>query len=131
MLSSTLAIHAVGRGWWDATGSAKGDVFSLVKHLQPGLNFGEVRMALRRCVGIQPTSAATLPGQSGPDMAAASAQRWATRPELTPGSRTWRYLRGQRSLPPTALHRVASRDAAQAGVCDSAWLSYAGNWVTP
>ncbi len=26
-----------GRGWWDPGSTAKGDVFSLVQHLEPGL----------------------------------------------------------------------------------------------
>ena len=29
-----------GRGWWDPGSTAKGDVFSLVQHLEPGLNLG-------------------------------------------------------------------------------------------
>ena len=32
-----------GRGWWDPLTQAKGDVFSLVQRLTPGLNFGHVR----------------------------------------------------------------------------------------
>ena len=28
-----IIVNHDGRGWWDATGSAKGDVFNLVQHL--------------------------------------------------------------------------------------------------
>ena len=51
-----IIVNHDGRGWWDATGSAKGDVFNLVQHLDPSLNFGAVRKVLRRFVGIAPAS---------------------------------------------------------------------------
>ncbi len=41
-----LVTHG-GRGWWDPNSTAKGDVFGLVQHLNPGLNFGGVRKVLR------------------------------------------------------------------------------------
>ncbi len=120
-----IIVNHDSRGWWDATGSAKGDVFSLVQHLQPELNFGRVCIVLRRLVGIEPSGgAAILPGQSEPDMTVVPAQRWAKRPELTPGSKTWRYLREQRPLPPAALHRATSQDAVRAGAYDSAWFAH-------
>ena len=50
-----IIVNHNGRGWWDATGSAKGDVFNLVQHLDPSLNFGDVRRLLRGFVGIAPT----------------------------------------------------------------------------
>ena len=37
-----IIVNHDGHGWWDATGSAKGDVFNLVQHLDPSLNFGQV-----------------------------------------------------------------------------------------
>ena len=43
-----------GAGWWDPNSEAKGDVFSLVQHLEPALNFGEVRKALRPLAGVRP-----------------------------------------------------------------------------
>jgi hypothetical protein len=38
-----LIINHDGRGWWDPLSCAKGDVFDLVQHLDPRLNFGRVR----------------------------------------------------------------------------------------
>ena len=57
-----LVTHG-GRGWWDpGSTTARGDVFNLVQHLQPGLNFGQVRKLLREFVAsrraIRPTSGA-------------------------------------------------------------------------
>jgi hypothetical protein len=52
-----IIVNHDGRGWWDATGSAKGDVFNLVQHLDPSLNFGGVRKV--HCVSccMKPTRA--------------------------------------------------------------------------
>ena len=33
-----LIVSHAGRGWWDPTSDAKGDVFRLVQRLEPGLN---------------------------------------------------------------------------------------------
>jgi hypothetical protein len=41
-----LIISHAGRGWWDPTSDAKGDVFRLVQRLEPGLSFGHVRKRL-------------------------------------------------------------------------------------
>jgi hypothetical protein len=45
-----------GAGWWDPNSDAKGDVFRLVQHLEPRLNFGEVRKMLRPLAGFTPIS---------------------------------------------------------------------------
>jgi hypothetical protein len=38
-----LIVNHDGHGWWDPQSSAMGDVFDLVQHLDPSLNFGQVR----------------------------------------------------------------------------------------
>ncbi len=43
-----LIVTHGGRGWWDPQSSAKGDIFTLVQHLDPSLHFGRVRRVLRR-----------------------------------------------------------------------------------
>ena len=43
-----------GAGWRDPNSDAKGDIFQLVQHLEPSLNFGEVRKILRPLAGIRP-----------------------------------------------------------------------------
>src|SRR5208282_213063 len=49
-----VIVNHDGRGWWDPRGTAKGDVFDLVQHLDPRLNFGQVCQVLRRFVGVTP-----------------------------------------------------------------------------
>ena len=34
-----VIVNHDGRGWWDPLSEAKGDIFTLVQHLDPGLNF--------------------------------------------------------------------------------------------
>jgi hypothetical protein len=36
-----LIVSHAGKGWWDSTSDAKGDVFDLVQWLEPGLTFGQ------------------------------------------------------------------------------------------
>ena len=49
-----LIVSHGGKGWWDPTSDAKGDVFGLVQRLEPGLNFGHVRKRLREFAGMSP-----------------------------------------------------------------------------
>ena len=60
-----IIVNHDGRGWWDATSDAKGDVFTLVRHLEPSLSFGQVCQMLRRFVGVVPSFPATNPGHAG------------------------------------------------------------------
>ena len=50
-----LIVSHAGRGWWDPTSDAKGDVFRLVQRLEPGLSFGHVRKRLRAFAGLSPS----------------------------------------------------------------------------
>lgn len=50
-----LIVNHNQRGWWDPLSSAKGDVCSLVQHLDRSLNLGQVRQLLRRFIGVSPT----------------------------------------------------------------------------
>src|ERR1700722_1972768 len=88
-----LIISHAGRGWWDPTSDAKGDVFRLVQRLEPGLSFGHVRKRLRAFAGLSPCfpSAHRAGGQKDPDRAVAA--RWAERKTVWSNSPAWRYLR--------------------------------------
>ena len=72
-----------GAGWWDPNSEAKGDVFSLAQHLEPDLNFGEVRKALHPLAGVRPdfTLAKRVGNQRGAQLLVA--ERWARRPRLS------------------------------------------------
>ena len=100
-----LIVSHAGRGWWDPTSDAKGDVFRLVQRLEPGLSFGHVRKRLRAFAGLSPclSSADRAGGRKEPDKAVAS--RWAERKTVWLNSPTWRYLRRQRGFLPRLLRR--------------------------
>ena len=95
-----LIVNHDGRGWWDPMSDAKGDVFTLVQHLDPSLNFGQVRRVLRDFVGIAPSYPASGRGSRRKTPAVPVAERWQQRGPLTRGSATWRYLTEARALPP-------------------------------
>jgi hypothetical protein len=50
-----LLVTHEGRGWWDPTSAAKGDIFGLVQLLNPSLSFREIRKILRPFIGLSPT----------------------------------------------------------------------------
>ena len=50
-----LIVSHGGKGWWDPTSDAKGDIFGLVQRLEPALTFGHVRKRLREFAGLAPT----------------------------------------------------------------------------
>src|SRR5271165_2925115 len=118
-----LIVNHDGRGWWNPLSQAKGDVFSLVQHLEPGLNFGHVRQVLRRLVGIAPAYPALVRKPQGRG-AVSLDERWAARPRLRQGSPAWFYLADQRGLPATVLNAAAGQDAVREGYCGSAWFAH-------
>ena len=61
-----LIVSHAGRGWWDPTSDAKGDVFGLVQRLEPGMSFGHVRKRLREFAGFRRASHPSI-GQ-GPEI---------------------------------------------------------------
>ena len=118
-----LIVNHAGRGWWDPTSTAKGDVFNLVQHLNPGLNFGEVRRELHRLIGIAPSfpAAERRKGRAGDRPVA---ERWAGRPRLLAGSPAWAYLARDRGRPPEILAEAARQDAVREGFRGSAWFAH-------
>jgi len=126
-----LIITHEGRGWWDPQSTAKGDVFTLVQHLDPSLNFGHVRQVLRRFVGIAPRHTPVERRRGGEGDTRSVAERWAARPRLRPGCLAFAYLTEERRLPRALLEVAASQDAVRDGAYGSAWFAHrAGGQVT-
>jgi hypothetical protein len=112
-----------GAGWWDPMSDARGDVFSLIQHLEPALNFGEVRKVLRPLAGVRPDF---KPDDRARDRRAPPipiAERWARRPRLRRRSKVWRYLAG-RGLTEEVLIAAAHSDAVREGPHGSAWFPH-------
>jgi hypothetical protein len=119
-----LIINHDGRGWWDPLSQAKGDVFALVQHLDPSLNFGHVRRVLRRMVGVAPRYPAAFRPEKDRPIERPIPDRWARRPELRRGSPSWRYLEEMRALPSAVIAEAAARDAVRAGPHGSVWFAH-------
>jgi hypothetical protein len=121
-----IIVNHEGRGWWDATSSAKGDVFNLIQHLDPSLNFGAVRKLLRSLVGtglaFPPTERRRTSARDEPDRS--PAQQWAARPALRHGDAAWAYLAVARALPPDVLEAAARQDCVRLGAYGSPWFAH-------
>ena len=119
-----LIINHDGRGWWDPMSQAKGDVFTLAQHLDPGLNFGQVRRVLRGYLGLAPSFPEVLRQRPREAPAIPPAQRWSGRGQLAHGSATWAYLTRERALPPAVLAAADLFDAVREGPRGSAWFAH-------
>jgi hypothetical protein len=119
-----VIVNHDGRGWWDPLSEAKGDIFSLVQHLAPGLNFTQARHMLRRFVGIAPTFAEALRGRRARAPRMSVALRWNRRQALSRGSPAWHYLTTQRGLPEPILAAAGAADAIREGPHGSAWFAH-------
>src|SRR5271165_2243851 len=119
-----VIVNHDGRGWWDPLSEAKGDIFSLVQHLEPGLNFIQARHMLRGLVGIVPTFPEALRVRRARAPRVPVDQRWAKRRPLSRGSPTWLYLTTRRGLPEYILAAAGAADAIREGPRGSAWFAH-------
>ena len=119
-----LIVNHDGRGWWDPLSDRKGDIFSLVQHLDPGLNFGAARRLLRGFVGIAPTFPEALRARRTRAPRVPVAEQWDKRRPLSRGSPAWRYLTGPRGLPERILVVADAADAVREGPHGSAWFAH-------
>lgn len=114
-----------GRGWWDAGGTARGDVFALVQHLEPGLSFGHVRRALRPLAGVAPVGRPHARRRDAPERPSVpAALRWAAAAVPRPGSPAWRYLTGARGLPAAVVADAAAAAGLREGSYGNPWFAH-------
>jgi hypothetical protein len=112
------------RGWWDPLSEAKGDIFTLVQHLDPGLNFGAARRLLCGFIGIAPTFPEAFRTRRTPASRVSVVQRWDRCHPLSCRSPTWLYLTGRRGLPDHILVAARMADAIREGPHGSAWFAH-------
>lgn len=120
-----LIVNHEGRGWWDPLSAAKGDVFDLVRHLDPNLGFGQACDVLRAFVGLDP-SYPVAPNRFRWRQAVAltPTERWAARRPVVADSPAWRYLTGERGLPAAVVARAVRLDLLREGPKASAWFAH-------
>ena len=81
-----LIVNHDGRGWWDPLSDRKGDIFTLVQHLDPGLSFGAARRLLRDFVGIASTFPEAVRTRRTGASSLSVVQRWERCQPLSDGS---------------------------------------------
>lgn len=117
-----IVIHD-GKGWFDPQSDAKGDVYSLVRHLDD-CGFLEAFVQVASLVGFEPNgpewkrqSRAIEPDQSIPE-------RWEARRKPWRGSATWRYLRDDRHIPEQVIRTAIAQNVLKEGPYGSMWAAH-------
>lgn len=117
-----IVIHG-GRGWFDPLSDAKGDVFSLVQHVE-GISFVDAlnRVASLLWVDLQEPEWRRSVRDTAP--AASIWKRWDGRRRPWRGSMTWCYLRVERSLPEPIIREAIRGDVLREGPYGSMWAAH-------
>ena len=117
-----IVIHD-GKGWFDPMSDAKGDVFSLIRHLDGG-NFAEVLATAAELVDFTPAEPAWTREPREQEPAAPLSERWRNRRAPWSGSATWRYLGDGRALPETIIRAAIRQDWLREGPRGSVWAAH-------
>lgn len=117
-----IVIHD-GRGWFDPLSDGKGDVYSLVRHLD-GCDFVEAFVHVASLVGFEPREPAwkRLSRKREPDKSIP--ERWAARRKPWRGSAAWRYLRDERHIPEQVIHSAIAQNIVREGPGGSMWAAH-------
>ena len=111
------------RGWFDPLSDSKGDVFSLVAHLD-GINFPACVECVASLVGLVP-SLPVLQRTLSPRLPEIPPiDRWHGRLSPRSGSKTWQYLRSLRSLPAPIIRAATDRGLLREGPLGSMWAAH-------
>lgn len=114
-----IVIHD-GKGWFDALSDAKGDVFSLVEHLD-GIGFADVLQRVSDLVGFAPSEPVWTRASRAINPDLCIADRWRARRKPWRESLTWRYLRDERAIPDSVMRAAISQDRLCEGPHGSMW----------
>lgn len=117
-----IVIHA-GRGWFDPLSDAKGDVFSLVEHLD-GVSFVEGLDRVAALVGFVPKAPVRPRPARDSRPVRSILERWSSRCRPWLGSTAWRYLRDERGLPDTIIRAAVRDDVLREGPRGSMWAAH-------
>src|SRR5271154_5578971 len=119
-----LIVSHGGKGWWDPTSDAKGDVFGLVQRLEPAANFGHARKRLREFAVLKPSFPIAERAGRRKNSERPVAECWADRKAVRPDSPTWRYLARKRFLPSAIIQAASAAGVLREGPAGSAWFAH-------
>ncbi|QPC95917.1 DUF3991 domain-containing protein [Mesorhizobium sp. INR15] len=117
-----IVIHD-GKGWFDARSDVKGDVFSLVEHLDD-IGFAEVLQRVSELIGLVPREAVWTRQPREREPVLGIPGRWRARRKPWRGSMSWRYLHDERGLPETVLRAAIQEDRLREGPRGSMWAAH-------
>ncbi|OJF90757.1 DUF3991 and toprim domain-containing protein [Pararhizobium antarcticum] len=112
-----------GRGWFDPLSEAKGDIFSLVTHLDGG-EFMDAIATVADLVGHHAVIASWTPPSPSRAVSEDVSTRWTSRRAPWPGSHSWTYLSKQRFLPPIILKIATDQSCLREGPFGSMWAAH-------
>ncbi|MFH1555739.1 MAG: DUF3991 domain-containing protein [Pseudomonadota bacterium] len=117
-----IIVNHHGRGWFDPTSQAKGDVFSLAQHLG-AQGFPSALQVVAELVGFVPCDPVwQRKSRRGPSVV--PSRRWAERSPPTPGSAAWVYLTEARGIPAAIVERAAAAGCLREGPRGSMWAAH-------
>jgi hypothetical protein len=111
-----------GKGWFDPLSERKGDVFALMRWLQPG-DFTATLAAVGALAGIAPSHSTWRPqvrDRANTDIT----KRWSARRLLTHGSPAHDYLCRRRAIPGGVLKLASAAELIREGPSGSAWFAH-------
>lgn len=117
-----IVIHD-GKGWFDPLSDAKGDVYSLAAFLDK-VGFAQALEHVRGLVGFVPQEPAWMRPARRRDPLGAIPERWRARKTPWPGSATWRYLTGRRSIPSWIIMAATQQGVLREGPQGSMWAAH-------
>lgn len=112
-----------GKGWFDARSEAKGDVFSLVMHLD-SIDFAKATQRVSDLVGFVPSEPVWTRQARERDPDVGIPDRWRARRKPWPESMTWRYLRDERGLPESVIRAAIQEGRLREGPRGSMWAAH-------
>lgn len=120
-VSQVIIVTRDGKGWFDTTSAARGDIFSLVQFLWDD-NFGEARRRLRPMAGLSPTPGQVLPATPAAPRDVLSDWKAAKLPNGR--SDGWGYLARDRALPAPTIERALHAGVLREGYYGTIWAAH-------
>jgi hypothetical protein len=117
-----IVIHD-GKGWFDPLSDAKGDVLSLIQHLD-NISFAEALAHAASLVGFMPRKPRWIRPARSHETRMCLTERWLSRRRPQPGSATWTYLQDNRRISGRILRTAVDQNVLREGPKGSMWAAH-------